>query len=92
MLNIEAPAGRSVSITIDEDLRCFAKAWRLRMPSGDWLDYTVFTGSSLVGTVNLPFGEYELEADFGEKGAMRKTIRVVEGQASHEIVLSSSAS
>lgn len=73
-LDIGIPEGGKVSVKFDQDMIKNVKSWRLRMPSGDWLDYTLFTGSSLVGSFALPLGEYEMEINLGEKGVVRKKI------------------
>lgn len=88
-LVIDIPEGRMVHL----DARAAGptlKSWRMRMPSGDWLDAPVFTANNLGGKVELPLGEYELEADHGKQGTTRQKFTVERGEGPQAVPIEGS--
>jgi beta-lactamase regulating signal transducer with metallopeptidase domain/uncharacterized GH25 family protein len=86
-LDIRIPKGRRVSIEFDWGTIDHVRSWKLKMPSGDWLDSTVFTGSSIVGHFVLPLGKYELEVAFDNKPTLNKTIELVAETGTHKVFI-----
>jgi hypothetical protein len=84
-LTIDIPKGRLVLLNTDAapDL----KRWRLRMPTGDWLDSTLFTRNRLTGTFELPPGDYQLAADFGAAEPSLQSFTVTPGPTTQPVVL-----
>jgi hypothetical protein len=63
------------------------KRWRLRMPSGDWLDCAVFIGRKFDDPLALPLGTYTIEADFGNAGRVTRNFTVVKGEGIQKITV-----
>jgi beta-lactamase regulating signal transducer with metallopeptidase domain/pimeloyl-ACP methyl ester carboxylesterase len=67
--------------------------WRLQMPTGDWIPYGLIVGSHGRGasaprfSFVLPYGEYVVEADFGEDRRVRQPFTVEPGDGVQEIVV-----
>ena len=56
-LSIDIPQSRPIVVT---ENRSVCTGWRLKMPSGDWLDESLF-----VGEFALPLGQYTIESAYG---------------------------
>jgi beta-lactamase regulating signal transducer with metallopeptidase domain/uncharacterized GH25 family protein len=88
-LPIEVPEGRHVDILLD-DRRALDRSatvtptgWRVRMPSGDWLDGSVLQGSS----PSLPLGDYVIEAHYGTRGTVTQKFTVERGEGEQKVTV-----
>jgi hypothetical protein len=79
-LSIAVPEGRAVWIVTEDRLSlergaAVCTGWRLRVPSGDWLDRGLF-GSPIA----LPLGEYTIEVAYAERGTVSRRFTVERGE------------
>lgn len=91
-VQIVLPDGRRVSVSVQDrthpDLpvvQCMG--WRVRMPSGDWLDKTVLLGSAPEGQFALPLGEYVFEVEYRGRGKVTKKVVLERGEGVQEVVI-----
>lgn len=62
------------------------RRWQLRMPTGEWLDHTLFSGSNPSnGQIALPLGDYDLAAGFGPAGRASVHFTVEPGEGTQTI-------
>jgi hypothetical protein len=90
-LTIEVPQGRAVEV-VTEDRQSLDRAspsatgWRLKMPSGDWLDQ-----SALPEPLVLPPGEYTIEVAYAGRGVVARKFKVEAGEAAQRVEINPAA-
>lgn len=89
-LDIVIPEGRALRVTLANGERPSRAVWWIRLSTGERIPCSHSFGSSghgLIYDFKLPFGDYVLEADFGESVRVRHPFTVVPGEGVQEVVV-----